>query len=285
MKTQKAFTLIELLVVISIIALLMAILLPSLKLVKEQAQTIMCLSNLRQVGTFFFLYTSDHGGSFMPGVSERTTEGEWTRSLRGYAPGLNSRNHYNGNYDVFCCPKADKKPYIEPGQEFVVGDKETMWLFNPDDSVTPWWRAGDYASFGMNLWVSNPDSSRQYNYQNYWKTRKNWRYATVEGASQIPLMAGCIWPISGPKRLEEPPVYEDHWSNNHTCWFCLNRHRGHVGGVFMDFSARKIGLKEIWELKWHRWWYSNGSEDGTPDYTVPFDWPEWMKNFKDYARY
>ena len=44
----KGFTLIELLVVISIIAVLMAILIPALTQVKEQARTIICKSNLRQ---------------------------------------------------------------------------------------------------------------------------------------------------------------------------------------------------------------------------------------------
>jgi len=48
MDKQKAFTLIELLVVIAIVALLMAILMPALQLVKHQAKAVACQSNLRQ---------------------------------------------------------------------------------------------------------------------------------------------------------------------------------------------------------------------------------------------
>jgi len=62
-RRQCAFTLIELLVVIAIIALLMAILLPSLNRAKESARTVVCASNLRQLGTTFHLYAADNQGS------------------------------------------------------------------------------------------------------------------------------------------------------------------------------------------------------------------------------
>jgi hypothetical protein len=63
--------------------------------------------------------------------------------------------------------------------------------------------------------------------------------------------------------------------------FCINRHSGFVNGVFVDFSTRKVGLKELWTLKWHRkfnttnaWTRAGGVQPG--------DWPQWIARYRDY---
>ena len=64
MKT-KAFTLIELLVVISIIAVLMAVLMPALRLARQQAATGQCLGNVKSLSTGWYMYMGENDGRIM----------------------------------------------------------------------------------------------------------------------------------------------------------------------------------------------------------------------------
>jgi len=70
-------------------------------------------------------------------------------------------------------------------------------------------------------------------------------------------------------------------TTNEMWQFCIPRHDGFVYLLFMDWSVRKVGLKELWKLKWHRafntvalWTKAGGVR--------PTDWPKWMQRFKDY---
>ncbi len=65
-RSMRGFTLIELLVVISVIALLIALLLPALSKARDAAQKLQSLSNLRQIGTATYGYLQDHDSRFPP---------------------------------------------------------------------------------------------------------------------------------------------------------------------------------------------------------------------------
>lgn len=75
---KKAFTLIELLVVISIIAVLMAIMMPALNKAKEQASKTVCASRLRSVSVGPLLFANDYDG-WLP-MTDGTTFGNLNAS-------------------------------------------------------------------------------------------------------------------------------------------------------------------------------------------------------------
>jgi prepilin-type N-terminal cleavage/methylation domain-containing protein/prepilin-type processing-associated H-X9-DG protein len=69
----RAFTLIEVLVVISVIALLIAILLPSLKAARDSARTTRCLANQHSLGQAYVLYINDYKDALPGAETDRTT--------------------------------------------------------------------------------------------------------------------------------------------------------------------------------------------------------------------
>jgi len=63
--------------------------------------------------------------------------------------------------------------------------------------------------------------------------------------------------------------------------FCVTRHGAFANGLFMDWSVRPVGLKQLWTLKWHRQ-YNTCGEWTKAGGIQPDDWPPWMRGFRDY---
>jgi prepilin-type N-terminal cleavage/methylation domain-containing protein len=243
---QKGFTLIELLVVIAIIALLMAILMPALQRVRKQARTVACLSNLKQWSLIFSMYTDEHDGIFHKGLDRGH---HWTVVMKPY---------YGDNKKIFYCPTA-KRHIDEIGQ----WGNDTAWVFNSG-------QGDDHGSYGTNGFVET--NTRQ-------GEQKHWKRRDVPGPGYIPLFLDANRLDGWPEAWDEPPSFDGEFNfgeGDNMRRFCMNRHNGFVNSLFLDFSARKVGLKELWELKWHREWIEDAAQFGKPV------WPEWMRHFKDY---
>ena len=267
MKKKQAFTLIELLVVIAIIALLMAILMPALRRVKKQSQATVCLVNLRQWGNIFAMYTDDNDGFFMAPWQAGTS---WPNVLESY---------YKDK--KFClCPAATKLT-----SEGVTGSLPSAraWGAWPG-MVQGHYINGVYGSYGINAWVHNQPKDAP---DNLWGQPEVYKWKTmnvIKNTNNIPLFLDCMVPASAPDDTDYPPSFEGLWepgSPSGMCNFCINRHDGYINGVFFDFSVRRIGLKELWHLKWHREYDTNGPWTKAGG-VQPSDWSEWMRKFKDY---
>lgn len=84
-RQNHAFTLIELLVVVAIITILIAILLPSLSKARDQAKTVACGSNLKQLGIAHVMYTMENQDKYM--LVSYTSGGSqypWWMLIRNY---------------------------------------------------------------------------------------------------------------------------------------------------------------------------------------------------------
>ena len=266
MNSRKAFTLIELLVVISIVAMLLAILLPAIQRVRSQSRAVACQSNLRQWSIAFSMYTNDHGGRLPYHFPMGAGDHVWPHALRSY---------YSDSNDLLFCPMA-KRFQIRPDSPLptsdvtlrIVGGKfaawEYRWAFGPR-------KVHFSGSYGINGRVDH------YNVDG----RK------VRGTlNHVPVLLDCAYQDARPWPFNDPPEYEDQVDRpSDIKLFCINRHNGHINSLFLDWSVRKIGLKELWTLRWrpsypavmiaHSPWTISGG-------VQPEDWPAWMRRLKDY---
>lgn len=112
-KRNEAFTLIELLVCISIIALLVAILLPALSSARAAAQKTVCAGNLRQIGLAALIYSEENGNvlpparvNYEPGLPETVMWGNRLIRFGAMPPNSFQRNPVTR---AFLCPSSQVK--------------------------------------------------------------------------------------------------------------------------------------------------------------------------------
>ena len=249
-RKQPGFTLIELLVVISIIAVLMGILMPSLKKARDQARTAVCKSNLTQWGKIFYLYTHDNDNKFMVWKNSNTPGGgTWLVPLRPY---------HKESGKIRSCPTT--RLTMEEGE---LNPARMSWSTTVDDK--------EYRnSYGINNWCYNLRTGVDTIWGLQDAKRRAWKRIDQKNSANVPMFLECWRWGGGPTRRREPAPPDQ--KNRHNTGFgryCLNRHAYTVNVCFLDGSVRRIKLKQLWDLKWHREY----------NLTEPLPtWPEWMES-------
>jgi len=262
MSRLRGFTLIELLVVIAVIILLMAILLPALQRVRRQSKAVECQSTLRQWGLVWSMYTEQNNSRFPFGSTQNLGAPvnfaiDWRMELEDF---------YSNDRRILFCPMTTKT--YEDGANQV---KYTITV----DSI--WGRKSSYAA---NEWIFDDFSIGKMERPTRWGT------PDVPNTYNVPVMGdSCWWHRSFPDPNDQPPTYDGEPPNGTgpvaMRIFCIDRHDGGINILFMDWSVRKVGLKELWALKWHRSYDTSGLWTKAGG-VYPEDWPEWMRGLKDY---
>jgi prepilin-type N-terminal cleavage/methylation domain-containing protein/prepilin-type processing-associated H-X9-DG protein len=315
MRTRKAFTLIELLVVIAAIALLMAILMPSLQRVRRQARAIACQANLSQWGIIYAAYVADNDG-YLP---------TYYTDYLYKDPELVTLPHEPGNpllidwpylastarspalmavKSISRCPMAAQP--VDPnalilehamwegtdadltGGAMQLGGTFHAWSVWYGDTGSPWcWRSSYCTNCQARSWWGYPQDSLKVAESHRFK----WMTNAVKNADTVPVYLDGIWAVAELFNSKSPPPQSDaiptgHWRQLPYDWgatdfTCINRHDGGTNSLFLDWSVRKVGLKELWTIKWHRGYNTAGPWTKAGG-VKPEDWPQWMRRFKDY---
>ncbi len=258
---QKAFTLIELLVVIAIIALLLAVIVPSLRMAKETAKNITCRSNLKQMALAFSVYSQENDGRMF---SLAYGTGYWFRQI---APFLDDRYFQenptldnSGVMQISICPSTKIQTEHEDGTW------NTTWNF-----------ADGVGSYGINCWLLSdiPDSSGKTWYEKWGGGMgvTNGRYferynvARADAGLLADAFRMDVWPMPDreiPLRLSanKPHLKDPHDStgglgvphnpSHFLKRYMVDRHGMAVNVGFVGGHVEKVKLEDLGLINWSK---------------------------------
>jgi prepilin-type processing-associated H-X9-DG protein len=201
---------------------------------------------------------------------------------------------------LLLCPSATKprvKLSVPPGPQggYVQGDKVFAGAGWYDAEEITWEQVAApgrwyLMSYGNSFWFTQDTGNvrREKLPDGTWKL---WGLApgsilAAKRANMCPLTLDSVGGGNCPLPWDKPPEYEGQTyfrggDVNEIRNFCINRHSGYVNVLFLDFSVRRVSLKGLWYIWWHRLWPIPGMTVGGQPWVEdpPTDWDNpnhWM---------
>lgn len=239
----------------------------------------------------FATYAEDHQGRFPSMPEGLGMDGVWLLRgafLSGKDPNAPEDSFYHfRTKKIVCCPMATR-----PAGRFGFGGRGTRNFYGlpyeikgSAGSASGAWQITTPAptfrgSYGLNVWVFSGLHSGYEGIVVSRDARIILDVLSLRGRSGIPILLDGTYPWSYTYDTDLP-TEEPEYGRIGVGEFCTNRHRDSVNALFLDWSVREVGLKELWTLNWcaefnraGKWTKAGGVQ--------PQDWPPWMRGLKDY---
>ena len=221
---KKGFTLIELLVVIAIIALLLSVIVPSLKKAKEAAKDIICRTNLKSMQLATILYTEANEGK-MPEYNYAS--GLWINKLTVFLDEVDEARY---------CPRTKKRENLQAMSTYSFGRARRTWVWYWDGMDEP-----EEGSYTINWWFY---SNYQLNDDNYYRNINNVKIPMI-----TPVFADSIWVDTAPRDTDSVPadfnLEGDNLNGGSMSRLLTYRHEEKTNVGFVDGSQKPVDLSGI----------------------------------------
>jgi hypothetical protein len=269
------------------------LLVPALSRARLQARTVVCQSNLHQWAMTLATYTEAHDGRFPS--SSTTSSAVWL--FRGTLVGDNDPDADHGALHGFqtrgmaLCPMATRPadpnyghfnisvttPTMSWRMTGVIGTPSGAWqMLTPEPPFL--------GSYGYNQALFQSFRTDRIPGRASGRTPDLNIFSLREHAS-IPVLLDATGPMPelSEADMRGPGTFNTgNAAGSRLNAFLMDRHgRRATNGMFLDFSVRKVGLKELYTLKWASdfdragpWTRAGGVQ--------PEDWPKWMRDCKVY---
>ena len=176
-RRRAGFTLVELLVVIGIAAVMIAMLIPTLGAARRQARTLVCLSNVRQLGVAYQTYLTQNDRSSFEYLT--TPAGFWMQLLKPMSSQIRLFS---------ICPEATDS------SSGVGSDYES------------WEMLGNRGAYTFNGWLYRYDLNDPSDMNDSYGPHSAYITLPTSGSSSVPIFSDGIWVYAWPHEIDTPPT-------------------------------------------------------------------------------